>query len=100
MTDKPTNDESDSDDILDTSPDKMKRAHNQRLRLFIERWERLDEEKKGIADDQKDVMAEAKAAGYDTKIIRHMLKLRKMEPQTRQEWDALVEAYRDELGIA
>jgi uncharacterized protein (UPF0335 family) len=78
----------------------MKRAHNQRLRLIVERYERLEEEKKGIADDMKDVMAEAKASGYDTKIIRFMLKLRKMETHTRQEWDALVEAYREELGIA
>jgi uncharacterized protein (UPF0335 family) len=90
----------DDDDFLDTSPEKMKRAHNQRLRLYIERWERLQEEKEGIADDQKDVMAEAKSAGYDTKIIRHMIKLRKMETHTRQEWDALVEAYRDELGLS
>jgi uncharacterized protein (UPF0335 family) len=89
----------DSDDFLDTSPEKMKAAHNQRLRLFIERWERLEEEKKGISDDQKDVMAEAKATGYDTKIMRHMIKLRKMETHTRQEWDALVETYRTELGL-
>ena len=92
--------EDSADDFLDTSPEKMKEAHNQRLRLYIERWERLDEEKKGISDDQKDVMSEAKSAGYDTKIIRHMIKLRKMETHTRQEWDALVDAYRAELGIA
>ena len=78
----------------------MKTAHNQRLRLFIERWERLEEEKKGISDDQKDVMQEAKANDYDTKIMRHLIKLRKMETHTRQEWDALVDAYRAELGIA
>lgn len=100
MTDKTVNEHDDDDDLLDTSPEKMKRAHNQRLRLFIERWERLDEEKKGIADDQKDVMAEAKASGYDTKIMRHMIKLRKMETHTRQEWDALVETYRAELGLS
>lgn len=100
MTDKTENENDESDDIFDTSPEKMKRAHNQRLRLFIERWERLDEEKKGIADDQKDVMAEAKASGYDTKIMRHMIKLRKMETHTRQEWDALVETYRAELGLS
>ena len=90
----------DDDDFLDTSPERMKQAHNQRLRLYIERWERLDEEKKSMSDDQKDVMSEAKSAGYDTKIIKHMIKLRKMEPNTRNEWDALVEAYRAELGIA
>lgn len=89
----------DSDDFLDTSPERMQAAHNQRLRLYIERWERLDEEKKGLSEDQRDVMAEAKAAGYDTKIMRHMIKLRKMENHTREEWDALVETYRAELGL-
>jgi uncharacterized protein (UPF0335 family) len=99
LTDKTATEDDDDDSFLDTSDERMKAAHNQRLRLFIERWERLDEEKKGIADDQKDVMAEAKASGYDTKIMRHMIKLRKMETHTRQEWDALVDTYRAELGL-
>jgi uncharacterized protein (UPF0335 family) len=89
----------DSDDFLDTSPEKMKAAHNQQLRRFMERIERLEEEKKGIADDIRDVYAEAKANGYDTKIMRFIAKLRKMESHTRQEWDALIEAYRAELGL-
>ena len=58
------------------------------LRLFIERIERLEEEKKGIADDIRDVYAEAKANGYDTKIMRMIVRLRKMETHTRQEQDA------------
>jgi uncharacterized protein (UPF0335 family) len=70
------------------------------LRLFIERIERLNEEKKGIADDIKDVFAEAKANGYDTKTMREMLKLRKMETHARQEWQALVETYCAALGLA
>lgn len=90
----------DDDDFLDTSPERMKRAHNQRLRLFFERIERLEEEKKSIADDIKDIFAEAKATGYDTKIMRFILKLRKMETNTRQEWDALVDAYRAEVGLS
>ncbi len=69
------------------------------LRLFIERIERLEEEKKGIADDIKDVYAEAKATGYDAKTMREMVKLRKMESHTRQERDALLETYRNALGI-
>ena len=61
------------------------------LRLFIERIERLEEEKKGIADDVKDVYAEAKANGYDTKTMRAIVRLRKMESHARQEADALLE---------
>ena len=67
------------------------------LRLFIERLERLGEEKKGIADDMKDVMAEAKSVGYDTRTMREILKLRKMNKQAREERDALLETYRNAL---
>ena len=69
------------------------------LRLFIERIERLEEEKKGIADDVKDVYAEAKANGYDTKTMRAIVRLRKMESHARQEADALLETYRNALGL-
>ena len=69
------------------------------LRLFIERIERLEEEKKGIADDVKDVYAEAKANGYDTKTMRAIVRLRKLETHTRQEMDALLETYRNALGL-
>ena len=70
------------------------------LRLFIERIERLEEEKKGIADDMKDVYAEAKATGYDTKTMRAIVRLRKMEKHTRDEMDALLDTYRTALGLA
>jgi uncharacterized protein (UPF0335 family) len=70
------------------------------LRLFIERIERLEEEKKGIADDVKDVYAEAKANGYDTKTMRAIVRLRKMETHVRQEADALLETYRSALGLS
>ncbi|GAC1507785.1 MAG: DUF2312 domain-containing protein [Steroidobacteraceae bacterium] len=69
------------------------------LRLFIERIERLEEEKKGISDDIKDVYAEAKANGYDTKTMRAIVRLRKMEAHARQEADALLETYRQALGL-
>ena len=69
------------------------------LRLFIERIERLEEEKKGVADDIKDVYAEAKANGYDTKTMRAIVRLRKMESHARQEADALLETYRNALGL-
>jgi uncharacterized protein (UPF0335 family) len=70
------------------------------LRLFIERIERLEEEKKGIADDVKDVYAEAKANGYDTKTMRSIVRLRRMEKNARDEMDALLDTYRTALGIA
>jgi uncharacterized protein (UPF0335 family) len=70
------------------------------LRLSIERVERLEEEKKGIADDVKDVYAEAKANGYDVKTMREMVKLRKLDTNVRQERDALLETYRNALGLA
>jgi uncharacterized protein (UPF0335 family) len=69
------------------------------LRLFIERIERLEEEKKGIADDVKDVYAEAKANGYDTKTMRAIVRLRRMEKNARQEAEALLDTYKAALGL-
>ena len=69
------------------------------LRLLIERIERLEEEKKAIADDVKDVYSEAKARGYDTKTMRAIVRLRKMEKHARDEADALLETYRNALGL-
>ena len=70
------------------------------LRLFIERIERLEEEKKAMADDIRDVYAEAKANGYDTKTMRKVVALRKLETHVRPEADALLETYRTALGLA
>jgi uncharacterized protein (UPF0335 family) len=70
------------------------------LRLLIERIERLEEEKKGIADDIKDVYGEAKAVGYDPKIMRTIVRLRRMEKNDRDEMDTLIETYRAALGLA
>lgn len=70
------------------------------LRLFIERVETLEEEKKGISDDIKDTYAEAKANGYDPKIMKMVVRLRKMETHSRQEQDAILETYRQALGLA
>ena len=70
------------------------------LRLFIERIERLEEEKKGMADDIRDVYAEAKSQGYDSKTMRAIVRLRKMEKDARDEADALLETYRAALGMA
>jgi len=69
------------------------------LRLLIERIETLEAEKQGIADDVKDTYSEAKARGYDTKIMRQIVRLRKMEAHARQEADMLLDTYRAALGI-
>jgi uncharacterized protein (UPF0335 family) len=69
------------------------------LRLLIERIERLEEEKKGIADDIRDVYSEAKARGYDAKIMRQIIRLRKMETHERQEMEAVLETYMTALGM-
>ena len=75
-------------------------ATDDRLRLLIERIERLAEKKQGIADDIKEVYAEAKAVGYDTKILRQVIKLRKMRPDDRREMEAVLSAYMAALGLA
>lgn len=69
------------------------------LRLFIERIERLNEERKGIADDIRDVFSEAKSQGYDAKIMREALKLRKMDNETRQEFEGIRDTYKSALGL-
>ncbi|BCA59339.1 DUF2312 domain-containing protein [Sphingomonas sp. HMP6] len=69
------------------------------LRLLIERIERLEEEKKGIADDIKDVYGEAKSTGFDTKTIRQIVRLRKMEKHHRDEAEMLLETYKQALGL-
>jgi uncharacterized protein (UPF0335 family) len=69
------------------------------LRLLIERVERLEEEKKGIADDIRDVYSEGKSRGYDAKIMRQIVRLRKMETHDRQEMEAILELYKTALGL-
>ena len=77
----------------------MAEETDDRLRLLIERVERLEEEKKGIGDDIKDVYAEAKAVGYDTKIMRMIVRLRKMKPDDRREMDMILDTYKAALGL-
>ena len=71
-----------------------------RLRLLIERVERLEEEKKGISDDIRDVYAEAKSTGYDAKIMRQVVKLRAMKPDDRREMETVLDMYKSALGLA
>ncbi len=69
------------------------------LKSFVERIERLEEEKKGIADDIRDVFAEAKSQGFDTKIMRQVIRLRKKDTAERQEEEALLDLYMHALGM-
>ena len=69
------------------------------LRTIIERIERLEEEKKTIADDIKDVYAEAKGNGFDTKALRTIVRLRKQDANERQEQEAMLELYKAALGM-
>ncbi|MFN3147836.1 MAG: DUF2312 domain-containing protein [Paracoccaceae bacterium] len=69
------------------------------LRQFIERYERLEAEKKDIADQQKEVMAEAKGRGYDTKVMRKVIALRKRDRDDIAEEEAVLEMYKQALGM-
>jgi uncharacterized protein (UPF0335 family) len=77
----------------------MAEAADDRLRLLIERIERLEEEKKGIGDDIKDVYSEAKSTGYDPKIMRQIVRLRKLKPDDRREMEAILDTYKNALGL-
>ncbi|MDA0320986.1 MAG: DUF2312 domain-containing protein [Paracoccaceae bacterium] len=70
------------------------------LRQFIERIERLDAEKKDIADQQKEVMAEAKGRGYDVKVIRKLITLRRRDQGEVAEEEAVLELYKEALGMS
>ena len=70
-----------------------------RLKSFIERIERLEEEKRALANDIKEVYAEAKGNGFDTKIMRQVIRLRRMDKDDLDEQDALIDVYKRALGM-
>lgn len=70
------------------------------LRAFIERIERLEEEKKAISDDIKDVYAEAKGSGFDAKVMRQIVRIRKQDHNERAEMEAILDLYLHALGMA
>ena len=72
---------------------------NERLRLLIERIETLESEKKGIADDIKDVYTEAKSAGFDPKAMKQVVRLRKKEKAEREAEEAMIDLYKTALGL-
>ena len=77
----------------------MAEINDERLRLLIERIERLEDEKKGISDDIKDVYNEGKATGYDPKAMRQVVRIRKIKPDDRKEMEALLDIYLCALGM-
>lgn len=77
----------------------MDNSAAEQLRSFIERIERLEEEKANIQSDIKDVYAEAKSTGFDTKIMRQIIRLRKKEAHEREEEEQLLELYRAAVGV-
>ena len=83
----------------DTSTPSSYRVTADELRQFIERFERLEAEKKDIAEQQKEVMAEAKARGYDTKVLRKVVALRKRDADDMAEEEAMLEMYKEALGM-
>jgi uncharacterized protein (UPF0335 family) len=69
------------------------------LRAFVERIERMEEEKKAIADDIKEIYAEAKGNGFDTKVLRQIIRIRKQDHQERMEQEAILDLYMSALGM-
>ncbi|MQQ10033.1 DUF2312 domain-containing protein [Epibacterium sp. SM1979] len=87
-------------DITEDEKSETYRVTAGELRQFIEQFERLDEEKKALAEQQKEVMAEAKARGYDTKVMRKVIALRKRDKDDIAEEEAVLEMYKEALGMA
>ncbi|MBR7513034.1 DUF2312 domain-containing protein, partial [Mycobacterium tuberculosis] len=87
------------DMITETDLSKIDQQTADELRLLIERAERLEEEKKGISDDIKDVFAEAKARGFDKKAVRTIMNIRKKKREDYQQEEAILEVYMRALGM-
>lgn len=85
--------------MSDTTNDTTYRVTADELRQFIERMERLEAEKKDLAEAQKEVMAEAKGRGYDTKVMRKVIALRKRDANDIAEEEAVLEMYKEALGM-
>jgi uncharacterized protein (UPF0335 family) len=83
----------------ENNPQDIGGVAGQRLRSFIERIERLEEEKAALAEDVKEVYAELKGVGFDAKTTRKIVKLRKMDTEKRREEDELLELYKSAIGM-
>ena len=84
---------------MDDQVDSSYRVTADELRQFVERYERLEIEKKDIADQQKEIMAEAKGRGYDTKVLRKIVALRKRDVNDIAEEEAVLALYKEALGM-
>ena len=80
-------------------PDEVQSFTKSQLRALCERIERLEDEKKAMSDDIREVYGEAKANGFDTKALRAVIRLRAQEPAQRQEHEAILDLYKDAVGI-
>ena len=87
------------DNDTEETPKDVGGITGQRLRAFIDRVERLEEEKAALAEDIKEVYGEAKAVGFDTKTMRKIIRLRKMDIEKRREEDELLELYKSAIGM-
>ncbi len=85
--------------MRDSGSDASYRVTADELRQFIERFERLEAEKNDIADQQKEVMAEAKGRGYHTKVMRKLVAIRRRDREDLAEEEALLEMYKEALGM-
>jgi uncharacterized protein (UPF0335 family) len=85
--------------MSDEVNDATHKATEAELRSFIERWLRLDSEKKEIAEQQKEIMAEAKARGYDTKAMRRVISIMNRDKDDLAEEEAMLDFYRETLGV-
>ncbi len=84
---------------LDATESKPTSIAGDRLRAIIERVERLEEERKALASDIKDIFSEAKSAGFDVKVIRQLIRIRKLEPADVEEQETLLDVYRRAIGM-
>ena len=85
--------------MSEASNDNVYRITREEIRSFVERIEQLNIEKKEIAEQQKEVFSEAKARGYDTRVLRKVVSLRKRDPQDLSEEEAILEIYREALDL-
>ena len=87
------------EDVIEDESQVQYRVTAGELRQFVERYERLEQEKRDLADQMKDVMAEARARGYDPKVLRKLIALRKRDTAEVSEEEAMLELYKQALGM-
>jgi uncharacterized protein (UPF0335 family) len=84
---------------LDATNDKPTNVAGERLRSIVDRIERLEEERKALGSDIKDIYSEAKSAGFDVKVLRQLIRIRKQEPAEIEEQETLLDVYRRAIGM-